>query len=315
MPLDDLVGVIGTLQSRICAHGAALRENETRTRMALCDPLLRTLGRDVSDPGLVMPEYNVSGRRADYALLGPDGQPVATIEAKKLGASLEAHRMQMLNYSNASDVEYAGLTDGDRWELYEVFKRGQLEERRILDVSISGMAAHECALRLLLLWRPNLESGKPVAANEPVFGGGVSAEGEASFDEPPASGAWVSLAEYDPRGGSAPPSLIRFPNGERDDLRRWSDLLVSVAEWLVATGRLTAANIPVASSGRGNIVNDQPVHPTGKAFIRYKTLSNGLVVFTNYTGADLRKCARKLLEHCGVGADAVWLHIGPSAGE
>ena len=152
MPLDDLVGVIGTLQRRICAHGAALRENETRTRMALCDPLLSVLGWDVSDPGLVMPEYNVSGRRADYALLVPDGRPVATIEAKKLGASLEAHRMQMLNYSNASDVEYAGLTDGDRWELYEVFKRGQLEDRRILDVSISSMAAHEWALRLLLIW-------------------------------------------------------------------------------------------------------------------------------------------------------------------
>ena len=283
--------------------------------MALCDPLLSVLGWDVADPGLVMPEYNVSGRRADYALLGPDGQPVATIEAKKLGASLEAHRMQMLNYSNASDVEYAGLTDGDRWELYEVFKRGQLEDRRILDVSISGMAAHECALRLLLLWRPNLESGKPVAANEPVFGGGVSAEGEANFDEPPASGTWVSLAEYDPRMRQRlPPSLIRFPDGERDDLRRWSDLLVSVAEWLVATGRLTAANVPVASSGRGYMVNHQPVHPTGKAFIRYKTLSNGLVVFTNYTGADLRKCARKLLDHCGVRADAVWLQSSPAAG-
>lgn len=123
MPLDDSVGVIRTLQRRICAHGPALRENETRTRMALCDPLLCVLGWDVSDPGLVMPEYNVSGRRADYALLGPDGQPVATVEAKKLGESLSAHRMQMLNYSNASGVEYAGLTDGDRWELYEVFKK------------------------------------------------------------------------------------------------------------------------------------------------------------------------------------------------
>ena len=57
-----------------------------------------------------MPECNVSGRRADYALLGPNGQPVTTIEAKKLGESLAAHRMQMLNYSNASGVEYAGLT-------------------------------------------------------------------------------------------------------------------------------------------------------------------------------------------------------------
>ena len=43
MRLDDLVGVIGTLQRRICAHGPALRQNETRTRMALCDPLLGVL--------------------------------------------------------------------------------------------------------------------------------------------------------------------------------------------------------------------------------------------------------------------------------
>ena len=87
----------------------------------------------------------------------------------------------MLNYSNASGVDYAGLTDGDRWELYEVFKRGQLEERRILDVSISGMAAHECALRLLLLWRPNLETGKP------VFGGGLWGEfGSGTTEESPA---------------------------------------------------------------------------------------------------------------------------------
>ena len=84
--------------------------------------------------------------------------------------------MQMLNYSNASGVEYAGLTDGDHWELYEVFERGQLDDRRILGLSLSSMAAHECALRLLLLWRPNLESGKPVAAGEPVFSG--SAWGE-----------------------------------------------------------------------------------------------------------------------------------------
>lgn len=89
---------------------------------------------------------------------------------------------------------------------------------------------------------------------------------------------------------------------------------MSVAEWLVATGRLTVANVPVASSGRGYVVNHQPVHPTGKAFIRYRTLRNGLVVFANYTDVGLRKCARKLLGHCGVRADAVWLQSSPTAG-
>lgn len=304
----------------------------------------------------MMPEYNVSGRRADYALLGPDGQPVATIEAKKLGEPLATHRMQMLNYSNASDVEYAGLTDGDRWELYEVFKRGQLEERRILDVSLSSMAAHELALQLLLLWRPNLESGKPVAAGEPVFDGawgefGFECAGESSADPdaeirslraagcthrqicealgvskgrvaravgsaPPASGGWVSLADYDPPSGSVPPSLIRFPKGETHGLHRWYDVLVSVAEWLSATGQLTVSNTPVVASRPGTyIVHNQPVHPTGKGFFQHRTVDGGrLAVNVHGSSVQLRSRARQLLEHCGVGADAVYLQVGASAG-
>ena len=151
MPLDELVSVIETIQQRIRDHGASLREKETRTRMALIDPLLQALGWDVADPSVVMPEYDVSGRKADYALLKPHGQPAATVEAKKLVESLESHRMQMLNYSNASGVEYAGLTDGNRWELYEVFERGPLEDRRILNITLAGTPAHQLALQFLLL--------------------------------------------------------------------------------------------------------------------------------------------------------------------
>ena len=44
MLLDDLVGVIETLQGRIVTHGPSLRTSETRTRMALIDPLLNALG-------------------------------------------------------------------------------------------------------------------------------------------------------------------------------------------------------------------------------------------------------------------------------
>ena len=167
--LDDLVGVIETLQHRIREHGPTLRENETRTRMALIDPLLAALGWNVSDPAVVTPEYNVSGRWADYALLRPDGQPAATLEAKKLGESLASHRMQMLNYSNAAGIAYAGLTDGNHWELYEVFAPKPLEERRVLQLSIVDTPTHQCALQLLLLWRPNLASGKAIPAEVPIL--------------------------------------------------------------------------------------------------------------------------------------------------
>ena len=70
MPLDDLVSVIETLKERVQTHRQDLQANETRTRMALIDPLLQALGWDTTDPALVLPEYEVSGSRADYAPAG-----------------------------------------------------------------------------------------------------------------------------------------------------------------------------------------------------------------------------------------------------
>ena len=324
--LDDLVSVIEALQQRIHDHGATLRENETRTRMALIDPLLTALGWDVSDPAMVTPEYNVSGRWADYALLGADGQPAATIEAKKLGESLASHRMQMLNYSNASGVEYAGLTDGDRWEFYEVFQRGQLEDRRILDVSIFGMLAHEVALKMLLLWRPNLASGQPAEASEPILGQTQVPEATPQLQEPspmeatpvpnpavsvPSSPGWVSLPEYNPPGGSKPPSAIRFPDGSTKEIKSWNTILVAVAEWLYDHGQLTIANVPVSSSPKIYVVHSRPTHPTGNDFFMHKTIANGLLeVNTHGSAIQMRKNSRTLLSHCGVSPDTVHLQVG-----
>ena len=52
MLLDELITVIETLKQRITDHGAILQDNETRTRMALIDPLLQVLGWDTTVPFL-----------------------------------------------------------------------------------------------------------------------------------------------------------------------------------------------------------------------------------------------------------------------
>ena len=44
MLLDPLTTCIERLQARIKTHGTSLSQNETRTRMALIDPLLGALG-------------------------------------------------------------------------------------------------------------------------------------------------------------------------------------------------------------------------------------------------------------------------------
>ena len=161
--LDDLVEVIEALKGRMATYRADLQANETRTRTALIDPILRVLGWDVSDPALVTPEYNVGSRRPDYALLKDNASPCALfLEAKKLGEPLVNHQEQMVRDANMAGVPYAGLTDGDHWEVYTVFEAKPIAQRRILSVALHATTAHESALQLLMLWRPNISSTRPV---------------------------------------------------------------------------------------------------------------------------------------------------------
>ena len=222
MPLDDLVQVIETLKERIGQYGDSLRQNEIRTRVALIDPLLTALGWDVANPALVTAEFDVSGRRADYALRSAGNIPAATIEAKKLGEPLDSHRLQVLNYSNAAGIRYAGLTDGSVWEFYEIFKQGTLEERRILDVSIVGEEAFQCSLKFLLLWRTNLGLGRPREANQPLLNlESLKPTSREEVIEPQTihieEDDWHSLADIQDYKKLPNPASIRFPNeGERE---------------------------------------------------------------------------------------------------
>ena len=154
----------------ITTHGDYLSKHETRTRQVLIDPLLRELGWDVSDPTAVQLEYRVGQQWADYALMS-DGHPVAVIEAKRLGRDLEDDEiMQVLNYANRDAIDYMIVTDGDKWEMYEVFKRATLEERLLMRFQLSQQPAYKNALQALAMWRPNLVSdGTPSKPTEPIL--------------------------------------------------------------------------------------------------------------------------------------------------
>ena len=306
MLLDELVSVLETLQRRIREHSSHLRANETRTRMALIDPLLQTLGWDTADPGMVIPEYKVVKEWADYALLGRDVKPVAIVEAKKLGEpSSEKHLTQMVGYCTTDGIKYAGLTDGDRWELYEVFKPIPLEEKRILKVSIADRPAYESALQLLRLWRPNLASGQPVPANKPILTP-VHTERTPSINTPreplesqqiptatPPSG-WVALSSYDPQRGTASPSAIRFSDGSERAVRNWKNLLAVTIGWLYESHLLTEKNVPVS------IVNTSPENSRGTRFRRPTRVDGTPFLFeANASGKMLMNKTKELLRHCG----------------
>lgn len=209
--LDDLVGTIESLKERIRAHNSDLQANETRTRMALIDPLLQALEWDTTDPALVTPEYVSGSGPVDYALRGSDDKPAAFIEAKRLGESLAKHQEQMVRYANMDGVPYAGLTDGDYWEFYEVFEPKQLEDRRLLQVSIAHDPTHECALKLLLLWRPNLSSIQPTQTSKPIFVPESKSNPEPAKALPPRQSPTLpQKQERHPRQSQKIPSGLRF---------------------------------------------------------------------------------------------------------
>ncbi len=309
MNLDALAETIETLKKRIERHRQELSENETRTRAALINPLLHALGWDVSDPALVKLEYNVGKQRADYALMKPDGKPAAVLEAKKLGESLDDHQIQTLNYANREGVGYAGLTDGNRWELYSVFEQAPLKERRRIYISIVDDPPYECALELLALWRLNLASGKVKKAQTPI----IVDEEETSppeEPEPPLNGKWVPLSKYRAPGGRKNmPSTIRFPDGSEAPIKNWYDIHVESAKWLHSKGRLTRDQMPaMAKSRKTYVANSEPIAHGGKPMAHPVQIADG--IYVSMHGESIHKIshAASLLQHCKVDPSEVYLN-------
>ena len=150
--LASLTRAIESVQEAIRRDGRTIGANETRTRNTLIDPLLRALGWD--DPSVVTQEYLVRyGARefeygvADYAL-HPPGQranPIAFLEAKRMKEDLtDEHRNQVFTYvlDKGGSVRQFGLTNGDRWELYELNKG---EPCKIFEFSLHKQSASDCA--------------------------------------------------------------------------------------------------------------------------------------------------------------------------
>ena len=311
MLLDDLVTAIQTVKDRIREHGNSLSQNEYRTRIALIDPILNALGWDVSDSKFVTIEDQYSGGRPDYALLGKDvGKPLAFIEAKRLGESLDAHNDQVFKYTWDRKVFYAGLTDGNRWILRDVIAEFSHPPRQalLLDVNISGETSYKTALKLLLLWNQSLLNGEPVEANEPILAPPVSTEAPPTTPEPTLptppprsveapSSEWISLTDFNYKGNK--PSKIRLPDGQERNLRSVIEVLKEIAEWLVRTGELTKDKCPIRA-----IVNTEPRSEGGARYTNFGSLSNDLIFNKGINGPTTIRYAIVLTQH---------LHQDPSS--
>lgn len=318
MALDDLKETIETLRERIQTHRPYLEGYETRTRQALIDPMLRVLGWDVEDPNSVELEYGIKRKWADYALM-ERGLPIAVIEAKALGKPLnDDEKMQALNYANMDGIDYMAVSNGDHWQMFDVFKRGPLDNRILMEFQLTRDEPYACALQALGLWRPNLASGKPQEAATPVMieklaraesvpSTPTSSSGQETV-ELSGDGDWEPLTSLKVERGQKLPTNtnIKFPDSSTKPLKYWTDMLAFVAEYLVKTGKISAQNCPVIKgNSKQYLLHTEPIHRNLKEFEAKREIGNGLWVLTFFSADKMHENACWLLERFGINPSTV----------
>ena len=273
MVLDNLQSAIEKLQKTIEAHRGYLAGDETRTRQVLIDPLLRKLGWDVSNPNIVQLEYRVKEQRADYVLMSK-GKPVAVIEAKPLGTNLKASVIgQALAYAKLAVINYAVVTDGDIWEMYDVFKKAAPEECLLMKLELSQQSARKNAEQALAMRKPNL------TAKEPVFKRPKRASKRNKSPKPskPLGRKWYSFDSDEWYPQHTKPSELRIGNHPGKGVTHWLDVIHEIVTWLIDEGMLSDNDCPI-EIGKWPFISRKAVNPDGTPFDNPQELPNNLIL-------------------------------------
>ena len=113
-----------------CNPDAPANNHETSTRYMIIDPILRSLGWDLSDPKDCVVEYRVmtgSQSAVDYALLDDRGKPIILVEAKRIDEHTEEEENWEQVYGYMRAVETARVivvTTGQYWAIETRNERG-----------------------------------------------------------------------------------------------------------------------------------------------------------------------------------------------
>lgn len=185
-----------------------------------------------------------------------------------------------------------------------------MDDKRKLEISITNTPVHTSALKLLLLWRPNVASGKAVPAAAPILGDTWPASTPTEVEPTPSRirtpaprqvpSGWVALSEYNPPSGSPCPAAIRFWDGSEQTLEYWHEILTGAVKKLHSEGRLAVEHVPIGWTPKVYSVHTEPVHPNGKAFAQAKQVDETpFVVNVNLNAGQVRTNTKKLLQRFG----------------
>ncbi|MBC7287240.1 MAG: type I restriction enzyme HsdR N-terminal domain-containing protein [Armatimonadetes bacterium] len=285
------------------------------------------------------------GGYADMALLSESRQPLVFVEAKELGAPLrDGDVRQALSYAQAQGAKWAVLSNGYEWHIYDAVRQAEDPDRLIAKTDLRQLdQTPEEVCRTLWLLSPEsitgglldaeaqagrayqallafLKDEKKVArtleARKHGFRGGLRLALKFALDHLPKQLAGAAPSEH--AGALARSSAldrlpqarrgyrIQFPHGSVKTVQHATEVLVEVAGYLVAAGKLTRQSCPVSvTTGQRYLVHTEPVHPHGRRFFLPKELSNGLFIETHYSASNAVEYSYRLWEHFGLSRDVL----------
>ena len=147
---------VGLLQNEE-RYDDTLSLHEMNTRYMLIDPVLRSLGWDLSNPNQVTFELDLNDYgKIDYVLFGKTGNPCILLEAKVVDSYTLAHERQLISYAQGTNKGYAILTNGNMWRIWNLSKRGGFENKLIADLLLEDEPVKKVAQFLNSTLRRNL---------------------------------------------------------------------------------------------------------------------------------------------------------------
>ena len=151
VPLEESIAEARRI---LTEHDEYLCGNETATRALIIDGMLTALGWDTKDPARVRLEHRANGNKVDYVLVSTAGEFLAVVEAKAADSGLrETDRRQASGYATEIGARYAVLTNGARWEAWEMVQQKRRKKNIIVEENLMTGKIADSGYPLYSSWR------------------------------------------------------------------------------------------------------------------------------------------------------------------
>ena len=130
--------------NNLLKQGAFANERERTISHRIVNRLFQALEWPIFNPQIVKDEYNVEGRRVDFALCHPESTPRVFIEAKRVG-NIDKGIKQLFEYAFHRGVPIVVLTDGQKWRFYHPAGEGSYEDRMVAEIDFITEDSEECS--------------------------------------------------------------------------------------------------------------------------------------------------------------------------